>query len=430
MPAAAMRSLHSLYRRNVPGATEKMTTTRKFSLFICGGALAGLLFLFTHATAAAQQTTAASSTASGQQDWSRMVIDSTMKRYPDPAQIGRWGYPQGLYLMGQYLVYRRTGDRRYLQYIQGWVDSHINDQGVPDRQIIALDDVLAANLLPILYEETHEEKYKIAADTFRHRFDNYPRTTDGGFWHATVPSRQWQLWLDGTYMAIPFLDRYGRTFSDSAYTDSEAVKQLLVYHKHLQAAHMGLLYHAYDESGKASWADPVTHHSAYFWCRAIGWYGMAVEDTLDVLPKNQPGRSELIKIVKNLVKDLARYQDPQTGLWYQIVDKPTVDGNWTETSSSSMFTYIIDVAVKRGYVSRKYKAVAEKGYHGVLSRISVGPDGLTNLTGICEGTNVGDLSFYFNRKRNTNDFHGLGAFLLMNEEWNTSVSNMTYPKKP
>jgi hypothetical protein len=41
---------------------------------------------------------------------------------------------------------------------------------------------------------------------------------------------------------------------------------------------------------------------------------------------------------------------------------------------------------------------------------------LTNLTDICEGTNVGDLAFYLARKRNTNDFHGLGAFLIMNEE--------------
>jgi len=360
---------------------------------------------------------------SGGLAWSQQVVDSTLTRFPDPHQFGSWSYPRGLYLFGQYLVYRRTGDQRYLRYIEDWVDSHIDAEGRPDREIRALDDVLAANLLVVLYHETKEPRYKLAADIFRHRFDNYPRTTDGGFWHATVPSRQWQLWLDGTYMAVPFLIRYGQEFGDAQYTDKEAVRQLLIYHKHLQAKHRGLLYHAYDESGKAPWADPRTHHSQYFWCRAIGWYGMAAVDTLDVLPRNQPGRKDLIRIVRRLVEDLAREQDPQTGLWYQIVDKPSLAGNWTETSSSAMFTYIIDVAVKRGYVSRRYHAVAEKGYHGVLSRISLGSDGLTNLTGICEGTNVGDLQFYLNRKRETNDFHGLGAFLIMNEEWNTSVSS-------
>lgn len=378
-----------------------------------------LLILFALAACASAQS---SSPQSGLV-WSQRVVDSTLTRYPDPDKFGAWSYPRGLYLFGQYLVYKRTGDSRYLKYIEGWVDSHIDSRGHPDRKIHALDDVLAANLLVVLYRETHEQRYRLAAETFRHRFDNYPRTSDGGFWHATVPSRQWQLWLDGNYMAVPFLLRYGKEFKDEQYTQSEAVRQLLVYHKHLKARHRGLLYHAYDESGKAPWAGPHSHHSQFFWCRSIGWYGMTLVDTLDVLPPHAQGRMELIRIVRSLVKDLARDQDPQTGLWYQLVDKTRLPQNWTETSSSAMFTYVIDVAVKRGYVSSKYHAVAEKGYSGVLGRMSLGPDGLTNLSGICEGTNVGNLQYYLDRKRNTNDLHGLGAFLIMNEEWNTSVSS-------
>ena len=362
-------------------------------------------------------------------DWSQHLIDSTLTRYPDAKQFGSWAYPRGLYLFGQYLVYKRTGDARYLKYIEEWVDAHLDAEGHPDHQVHALDDVLAANLFVVLYHETHEARYKVAAESFRRGFDAFPRTSDGGFWHANTPSRKLQLWLDGNYMAVPFLLRYGQTFQDAQYANNEAVHQLLVYHEHLKAAHQGLLYHAYDESGEAPWADAQTHHSAYFWCRAIGWYGMTLVDTLDVLPKNQPDRGKLIHILRGLVADLARYQDPQTGLWYEVIDKSTTPGNWTETSSSSMFTYVIDVAVKRGYISSKYHANAEKGYRGVLTRISLGPDGLTNLTDICEGTNVGDLQFYLNRKRNTNDLHGLGAFLIMNEEWNTSVSSQRYTLK-
>jgi unsaturated rhamnogalacturonyl hydrolase len=132
----------------------------------------------------------------------------------------------------------------------------------------------------------------------------------------------------------------------------------------------------------------------------------------------------LIKIVLRLVKDLARYQDPKTGLWYQIVDKTTDPNNWQETSSSSMFTYLIDVAVKRGYVSKKYEKVAQRGYRGVMSKVSVGEDGLVNITDICEGTNVADLAYYYGRKRPINDFHGLGAFLIMNEEFHGSRTSM------
>jgi unsaturated rhamnogalacturonyl hydrolase len=362
-------------------------------------------------------------------DVSKAMVDSTLQRNPDPKQFGGWGYAKSLYLFGQYEVYLRTHDKKYLDYIQAWVDSHIDENGNLDRKIDALDYVLPANLLLVLYKETHEERYKVAAEKFRHTFDTYPRTSDGGFWHATVPSRQWQLWLDGIYMSQPFLVRYGQMFGDEKYTEDEAVKQLLIYHKHLQDPGKGLLYHAYDESGKQPWADPVTHHSSFFWCRAIGWYGMSIVDLLDVLPKDYPGRKDLIKILNRLASDLQKYQDPTTGLWYQVVDQPHTEGNWQETSSSSMFTYILDVSVKRGYISRKYKRVAEKGYKGVLSKVSTDADGLTNISDICEGTNVGDLNYYFNRKRNTNDFHGLGAFLLMNEEWNTSLTSMQVTTK-
>lgn len=359
-------------------------------------------------------------------DWSLRLIESTLQRTPDPSQFGVWGYPQGLYLLGQYLVYRRTKSQKLRDYMIGYVNTHVDKNGNLDIPIEALDNVLAANLLVVLYEETHESRYKLAADKFRHRFDNYPRTTDGGFWHGTRESRQWQLWLDGNYMAVPFLVRYGRAFHDSEYTNNEAVRQILVYHKHLKSKEKGLLYHAYDESGKASWADPVTHHSAYFWCRAIGWYGMTIVDTLDVLPHTHPGRAQLIDILQELVVGLAYYQDHKTGLWYQVLDKPELAGNWTETSSSSMFTYVMDVAVKRGYISKSYRQVAAKGYKGVLSRLTLGADGMTNLAGICVGTDVGDLAWYLARPRATNDLHGLGAFLLMNEEWTTSVSSMRW----
>lgn len=357
-------------------------------------------------------------------DWSNALVTSTLARYPDATNFGGWGYARALYLFGQYLVYKRKHDARYLDYLRQWVDTHIDEKGELDRKIDALDYILPANLLIILNNETGDARYQKALAIFRPRFDDYPCTKDGGFWHATAQSRQHQLWLDGIFMGMPFLVRYGQTFGDTKYADDEAVKQLLVYYSHLKDAKSGLLYHAYDESGTQKWAGPVMHHSSYFWCRAIGWYGMATIDILDALPKDHPGRKRLIKIVQRLVKSLAQYQDPETGLWYQIVNKARDADNWQETSSSSMFVYIIDVAVKRGYVSKKYEAVPHRGYRGVMSKVSVGADGLVGIRDICEGTNVGDLAYYYGRARKMNDFHGLGAFLIMNEEFRTSQSSM------
>jgi unsaturated rhamnogalacturonyl hydrolase len=175
------------------------------------------------------------------------------------------------------------------------------------------------------------------------------------------------------------------------------------------------MFHAYDESGASTWIEPGTKHSKYIWCRAMGWFGMTLVETLDILPKNHPKRGQLISQLRQLVEAWANFQDKNSGLWYQLVDKGDHPDNWLETSSSSMYSYVTATAARRGYVDKRYLKVARKGYEGVLTKISLGPDGLTNIVDICEGTNVGDLAYYLGRKRNTNDFHGLGAFLIMNE---------------
>jgi unsaturated rhamnogalacturonyl hydrolase len=362
-------------------------------------------------------------------DWSVSMVESTMKRLPTAQDLGSWGYAKSLYLYGQYLVWRRTGEKRYLQYIKDWVDSHVDNEGnvfntdkdgkrVPIG-FTNLDSMLPGNLLLLLHKETSEPKYKLAADRIRKKFDTYKRTKDGGFWHAESKNREWQLWADGVFMSMPFLVRYGKLFGDSTYANDEATKQLVIYAGHLNDQQTGLMFHAYDESGASTWADPTTKRSAEFWCRAIGWFGMTLIEVLEILPKDHPRRSQLIAQVRQLAKAYTDFQDKKTGLWYQVVNKGHLPGNWLETSSSSMYTYMISMAVKRGYIDKSYLKTARKGYEGVLTKISLDADGLTNITDICEGTNVADIAYYFARKRNTNDFHGLGAFLIMNEHMTT-----------
>ena len=360
-------------------------------------------------------------------DWSVAMVESTMKRYPTAKDLGAWGYAKSLYLYGEYLVYKRTHEPRYLQYIKDWIDSHLdangvvtntNAQGVTSQiKYDNLDSMLPGNLLLLLYHETRDAKYKLAADRIRQRFDTYPRTKDGGFWHATSKSREWQLWGDGVFMSMPFLVRYGNLFGDSKYTNDEATRQLIIYASHLNDPKTRLMFHAYDESGQSTWADKETKHSPEIWCRAMGWFGMTLIEVLELLPQNHPSRPRLISQLQQLVDAWARYQDPKTGLWYQVVDKGQDPQNWLETSSSSMYTYVTAMAVDRGYVPKHIQAVAKKGYAGVLSKISLEADGMTNLIDICEGTNVADLAYYYGRKRSTNDFHGLGAFLIMNEKF-------------
>ncbi|MFJ9906968.1 glycoside hydrolase family 105 protein [Streptomyces sp. NPDC101152] len=347
-------------------------------------------------------------------DWSVAVVDSTMARYT-PTTIGGWSYPVGLYLYGQYLTYQRTHDARYLAYIKSYVDRFVKSDGSIGQSFDSLDSMQAGRLLVILHHETGQDRYRKAAQKIRDRLTTFPRTSDGGFWHADTASRAHQLWADGSYMVNPFLVEYGREFGDSAYTDDEAAKQMSVYGSHLQVAN-GLLRHAYDESKSASWADPQTGLAPEHWCRAVGWYSMAMVDVLDAIPANQPRRSQLLSIFRKLAAALEKYQDPATGRWFQVMDKGDRSDNWTETSCSSMFTYALSRGAQQGYLDPHYAAVAQRGYQGVLARLSVGPDGRTDLADISVGTNVGDYAYYVGRTRATNDFHGLGAFLIMNEQ--------------
>jgi len=349
-------------------------------------------------------------------DWSVAVVESTMKRVS--AGSLSWSYPHGLFLHGMYLVYKRTKDPRYLQYIQTWADQFVSSSGGISNSFGSLDSMQPVVVLLDLFQETGLAKYRIAASKMRNRLNTYPRTSDGGFWHTT--GRTDQLWGDGTFMLLPGLIRYGQLANDSTYANNEVGNQLQIYASHLQITapgpSVGLLFHAYDQTRTQSWANKVTGDSPEVWCRAMGWYGMTTIEALEILPADDPHRARLITILKNIITGIARWQDPATGRWFQVVNKPTVAGNFTETSSSSMYTFIISRAVERGYVDSSFLSVAQKGYQGVLQRISLDGSGMTNLTEICIGTNVGDLAFYLGRPRATNDFHGLGAFLIMNEQ--------------
>jgi unsaturated rhamnogalacturonyl hydrolase len=381
-----------------------MKVTRRLSLSVILFALVAALVLPVQSAGAATPKTT---------DWSTATANSIMSRYPSATKLGGWGYQVGFALYGAYLVYERTHDTKYLTYIENWVDTYVDASGNINQSFNNLDSMQAGNLLVLLYQQTKQAKYQTAAAKIRARFNTYPRTSDGGMWHST--GLKGQLWLDGTYMSMPFLLRYGNEFNDTAYAESQAASAVLIDAGHLQAPN-GLLYHAYDENS-ISWQAPGTQHSPEFWCRAIGWYGMTTVTTLDNLPANYPQRPQILTILRNLVAGMAKYQDPKTGRWFQVVDKGSTSGNWTETSCSAMYTYVIDKSVKKGWVDPGYHANAVKGYNGVLGEVSKESNGLVDIKNICEGTDVGNLAYYLARPKATNDPHGLGAFLVMNEEY-------------
>ena len=204
---------------------------------------------------------------------------------------------------------------------------------------------------------------------------------------------------------------YGALFGKEECFD-EAVKQATLMWKHNRDEKTGLLYHAWDCEKKQPWANKETGCSEEFWGRAMGWYITALCDILDYLPKDYEKREILIEYLKKFSEALTNFQDKETGLWYQVVDKGDVAGNWTELSCSSLFTYGLSKAVRLGYIDEKYKENALRGYRGVINEITVNGDTLI-IPKVCIGTGIGDYEFYINRDTVVNDLHGVGAFELM-----------------
>jgi unsaturated rhamnogalacturonyl hydrolase len=328
-----------------------------------------------------------------------------MMRTPSATSLG-WAYPNGLFLHGVYLAYKRLGTAAYLAYVKAWADTNRGHAGGYG----SLDSMMPSLVLDDMYRETMDPSYGNVPRAIRMSLNNYPRTSDGGFWHNT--GLKGQNWGDGVFMVLPQLVNYGELFGDSMYTGAESTKQLTVYDKHLLAPN-NLHYHAYDEPGTAGWPGETMNHSCCEWCRAEGWYEMALIMSLDKLPMTDTAdRTPLIAIVQRLAAGLQTVQDPMTGRWWQVMDMPTNPNNWLETSCSAMHTYFLSRAIEQGYIDASYVDTMTKGFQGVLQEVSQA----ANISNICVGTNVGDAAYYFARTRATNDNHGLGSFLIMYDQ--------------
>ncbi|HEV2837290.1 MAG TPA: glycoside hydrolase family 88 protein [Pyrinomonadaceae bacterium] len=343
--------------------------------------------------------------------------DASKKESGYPA---KWTYDHGLVLKGIERVWENTRDKQYLDFIQRNMDHFVNDDG--SIRTYSLDEYNIDNILPgrnllFLYRVTGQQKYRKAAALLREQLMTHPRTSEGGFWHKKIyPS---QMWLDGLYMGEPFYAEYAATFHEEKAFDDIA-KQFILMERHSRDSKTGLLFHGWDESRKQRWSNPQTGRSPNFWARAIGWYAMALVDTLDYFPRNHPQRSELIAILNRLARAIAKYQELQSGLWYQVVDKGDEKGNYLEASAACMFVYALAKGVRKGYLPANYMQVAERGYRGILREfVKTDANGQTNLEGTVSvgglGGNPyrdGSYEYYLSEKVITNDPKGIGALLL------------------
>lgn len=359
-----------------------------------------------------------------QEKMSRKFADSEMRRFPEAWQSDHgkrlfFGYAQGVECCAMLDMWKATGDKRYFDYVKEWGDTIINENGdiyKYDMCTYNLDFVNPGKVLFELYHETKNEKYKKAMDLLVKQLSRHPRTLEGAFWHKLI--YQHQIWLDGLYMASPFLARYGAEFNRPDLID-DAVKQFVICQKHTYDVTTGLYRHAWDESKKQKWANPITGQSPNFWGRSIGWWFMALVDALDYIPSEHPQYNDMISWIQGLAETLPKYQD-KNGLWYQVLDQPTREGNFPEASVTSQFMYAYAKAVNKGYIDKKYRSIAEKAYKGLNGKLMrENSDGTLTLTNCCQvgglGGNPyrdGSFEYYVGEKIRDNDAKATGPYIM------------------
>ena len=355
------------------------------------------------------------------------MADSEMKRNPQSWMVDfskklKWDYCNGLELQSIYMVWRKNADPKYFNYVKSYADTIITADGSITGYRPTdynLDKLNSGKILFDLYAKTKEEKFKKAIDLLRNQIKNQPRTSDGGFWHKKIYTNQ--MWLDGLYMASPFLAEYAYRFNDRTLYD-EVANQILTMAKHAYDAKTGLYYHGWDESKLQKWANPQTGLSPNFWSRSMGWYMMAMVDVLDFLPKDHPKRPEIIKILTNLSQSLEKYRDPKTGMWFQVTDKINEAGNYVESSGSAMFIYTWVKGAQKGYLPKEFLEKGNKAYDQFVKQfIRENTDGTISVTDACSVAGLGgepryrdgSYQYYISEPKRDNDPKAVSPFIMV-----------------
>ena len=363
------------------------------------------------------------------QKWSERMAATLMLQHDeglvyDKTKPERWNYELGVMLVGIEQIWHKTGDAKYFNYIQKLIDAFVQEDGTVRTYVLEdynLDMLPPARCCLTLYKVTGKEKYRKAAQTFRSQLVTQPRTKEGGFWHKK--RYPYQMWLDGLYMAEPFFAEYSLVFNELQNFD-EIANQLIWMEKNAKDDKTGLLFHAYNEDREQPWADKKTGHSPHFWDRAMGWYAIALVDVLDYFPTNHPKRKEIEAILTRTMDAAIKFQDPKSGVWFQVMDKQKEVGNYLEASGSSMFCYTLLKGVRQGVLSEKYLVSAKKAYAGILKEfISTDGQGYIHLNHVCMVAGLGgtpyrdgSYNYYITEPQRTDDIKGAGPFMMASVE--------------
>ena len=382
-------------------------------------------------------------------NYSEWLTYSEMKRVPqsymlDFAKSPRWSYVMGIELEAMLDTYLKYGGDDIRKYCQLYTDTMINDKGEIRSYKLEdynLDQIRTGHFVARMYEKYPEAKNLLAMQTLMKQLDKQPRTKEGVYWHKAIYA--YQVWLDGIFMGLPYRCLTARNLLSAKKAKKiydDAVDQISKTYERTLDPKTGLNRHAWDETHEMFWADKETGLSQHCWGRAQGWYTMALIELLDAMPEDYERRGEVIELLRKDLDAVIKWQDKETGLWYQVMDQPGRKGNYLESTCSSMFAYVLMKATNKGYLGDKYFLAGKKAYQGILKNfIRVNADKTISLTNCCAVAGLGpgmsehvkeaapnikenkrrdgSYDYYLSEPVRDNDAKGVGPFIWASLEY-------------
>lgn len=334
-----------------------------------------------------------------------------------------WNYIDGCMILALLEIYSATGEKKYYDFADAFIDHRVQEDGSITGYSVDeynIDNVNAGKTLFALYELNGKEKYRRAIELIYSQVKNQPRTEEGNFWHKKIYPNQ--VWLDGMYMGQPFYMEYETKF-DQKKNYGDIFRQFSNVVKHMRDEKTGLYYHGYDASKSVFWCDRQTGLSQNFWLRALGWYSMALLDTLSKCEPDGGWEKEyetLQSVFLDLIRSMLRFQD-ESGMWYQLPALGGVEPNYLETSGSAIMAYSLLKGVRLGFLPESYREFGLKAFSGICDRYLKEKDGQLSLGGICLVAGLGPASnlrrdgsfaYYMSEPVVEDDAKGVGPLLL------------------
>ena len=338
--------------------------------------------------------------------WGKHFSWDNEKRQNSRAYLYDWSYYNGVVFEGLHYVFNVTGERVYADYVIEYLNHLIAEDGswvqleqgpaAGYNKAHGVDCYKTASMLLDYYDLTGDNRYLVVADELYKDLQeakaiHTSEDLGGNYYHQWQSIPKYSVWLDGLYMAQPFMAEYAARF------DKAELEKIADRFKWVDE-------NMFDEEKEIYFhAASSTYNSGGYWLRSIGWYIAAMVDVMEYM--SEENRASMGKSIVRLIKGMLPYRDKATGLWSNyVVGEPDKANNRLEVSGTSLIVYAIFKAINNGWLDKSYSDIAEQAFVSMCENNIRGE----NLTDICfiGAPGKDNATFYDNEGK------GVGPFIM------------------